>query len=563
MTISVTPWKTFRQGAGIALLFLLPVLGSCSGEDDVVTPPDPDVPEVPDRPAPDAELTPMIIPDEGRTDYIPAHDILIGSLCGFEGDTRTGNAYRGEGKPTTYYNIPLFESVPEGSDEGWWDNLVEEIAYSGVDYIMANLRGIQPTAPAKYVDQGDPNRLFYLVDAMQRRGLQDAFKIAFFDDCPASWEAARNEDLGRGYAQWNADNPGATTPYPLRNIEVGSQAFQDSILRYVWDYNLRIAFRNTPEEYMLKIDGRPLIFFWSCWFVGDEGSCNGKLVYLLDQIRARCMDEFGLDPFLVVDQDWTKRDHELTEATESLSGLNDWFNMQVPYTVRTFRGTTIGIGVPGFLVNDLTGDKMFLDADHGNLLNEALNHCVTNNSDIILLEGFTDVLENAAYWRSVDQTYYDFPNQRLNILRKWSSDPYPAEFRVEAEACDSYYDRSPGNSGGQYRKGDLDVKECTDTYRGWQVTSAQLKEWLRWEELPFSSGRSTIKLRYMSRSDASVRVDVGGVEGQEVSLPSTGGVWTDIDVALVDCPANGWHEVVLNIVSGIIDLNYFTIVRNG
>lgn len=64
---------------------------------------------------------------------------------------------------------------------------------------------------------------------------------------------------------------------------------------------------------------------------------------------------------------------------------------------------------------------MFFDADHGKRLTDALDDMVAKNADLVFLEGFTDMAENAAYWRSTDNIYYDFPNQRLNILRKYSS----------------------------------------------------------------------------------------------------------------------------------------------
>lgn len=544
-------WKYLRISASIFLLAGMCVLGSCSDDKETVVPPpieEPDEPDTPDEPSDD--------------EVIPEHNALIGSLCGFEGDLRKGKNYKGEGRPTTYYNVPLFEAVPEGSEEGWWDNLVEEIAYSGLDYIMMNCRGLQPDYPNKYVDHGDPTRLKYLVEAMERRGVQDEFKIALFDDCPATWEAARNEALGRGYAGYSSSDPQKRLPYPLKDIEVGTKEFQDSIFQYLWDCNLRLAFQNVPEKYLFKYNDRPVVFFWGCSFVGDEGSVRGKLVYILDQVRAKCIEEFNMDPLLVIDQDWTKRDPELSRATESLSGINDWFNMNKPYTARAFKDLTIGIGVPGFLVNDLSGSKMFLDARHGELLNEALRYCVRNYCDLILLEGFTDVLENAAYWRSTDEVYYDFPNQRLNILRKWSSDPYPLKFKVEAEACDYYEDKTTGNSGGQYRKGDLDVKVCDDEFKGWCVTEAQTDEWLRWVELPFRAGQSTIKLRYASSNATQVRFDIDGVEGAVAELPSTGGAWQEVDAATVTFDKNGWHEVILNVMSGDnnLDLNYFTIV---
>lgn len=53
-----------------------------------------------------------------------------------------------------------------------------------------------------------------------------------------------------------------------------------------------------------------------------------------------------MDPLLIIDQDWGKRDNTLTAATEVVGGINNWFNMDNPYTVRTFKDLTIGVGIP-------------------------------------------------------------------------------------------------------------------------------------------------------------------------------------------------------------------------
>lgn len=535
--------KNLKEYILFIAAFLL--IGCSDGNDETI------IPDKPGTEEPDPE------PGKPDEDEVPEHNAILGSLCGFEGDLRKGKIYKGDGRPTTYYNIPLFEAVPEGSEDGWWDNLVEEIAYSGLDYIAANCRGLQPSYPKKYVDHGDPTHIKKLIEAMERRGVTDKFKVAIFDDCPASWEAARNEDLGRGYAGYTIDNPGQRKPYPLKDINIDSKEFQDSIYQYIWDYNIRLAFQNIPEKYIFKYNGRPVVYFWGCSFVGDV---PGKLAYILKRIREDCIKEFNMDPLLIIDQDWGKRDNTLTAATEAIGGLNNWFNMSEPYTVRTFKDLTVGVGIPGFLVNDKAGGEMFVDADHGRLLEKALNYFVKNRAHIIFLEGFTDVLENAAYWRSTDKVYYDYPNQRLNILRKWSSNPYPKEFKVEVEACDNFEDKSSGNSGGQYRKGNLDIKKCNDIYEGWCVTATESGEWLKWVELPFSTGKSTIKLRYAAQATVKVRFDINKEEGNVVELPATSGSWKDVDVATVNFEKKGWREVVLNIISGDADLNYFTII---
>ena len=211
---------------------------------------------------------------------------------------------------------------------------------------------------------------------------------------------------------------------------------------------------------------------------------------------------------------------------------------------------------------------MFFDADHGKRLTDALDDMVAKNADLVFLEGFTDMAENAAYWRSTDNIYYDFPNQRLNILRKYSSSRAWAEsFRVEMEACDYFFDVSAKNSGNQYRTGSLDVAKIAgvapDKNTEWYVTSTEAGEWMEWKELPYAAGDITVKVCYAAKEDAKIRFDFGeGTkrrQGPVVELHATGGEWVTVDAFTMKSDVNGWRRKVLNIVAGKPDLNYFTI----
>jgi len=505
-------------------LLLTILLAACSGDD-------------PDGPDPE-------IPDPGTEE--PEHDYLIGSLFGFEGNVRKGNLKDNEN--TTLYNLPLFSG--QNTEEEWWDNLVEEFAYSGMDYAMANCRGVLPD-PNKYPDQGDPRRLKYLIEAMERRGVADKFKIAIFDDCPASWAAARNFDLYNKYTP-AIDNK---YDYPLDNLDG-----EGGVYKYIWDYNLKIAFQNVPDKYLLKFQNRPVIFFWSVNNFLDPGgkdNYSGKLSRILKRIREDFKKEFGADPFLVVDKAFYDRDY--TVYYPVVDGINDWFTMNNPYTLRTHNDVTIGVAVPGFSINDKKGNSMFVDANHGKQLTLALDRLVEGKSQIVLLEGFTDAYENASLWRSTDTKYYDYPNQRLNIVRRYTKEPYPKELKVEAESCDYYKDNTPGNSGGVFRKGDLDVKKCTDTYGGWCVADASAGEWLQWKELPLRT-KTTFKLRYASGTSAKICFCIDGKDGPETALAATGNEWKSVDAGTVDFETRGLHEVTIKILSGSIDINYFNIV---
>ena len=511
-------------------LVLASMIVSCSDEDNTIVPdtnPDPVIP---------TEGT-FILPAPAVESNIPEHSFLMGALFSYQKNLRNGeDAASGGTSSTTFYNKPLFEVKSFGATETeWWDNLVEEMVYSGLDYVAPNCRGRLPKAdtdPAYDRDHGDPTRIKDFVAALQRRN-EENLKIAIFDDCPASWAAARNFDLYQTYATFisaeTQQNKGLTDEevmYPLDNL--------DDIYKYIWD--------------------------------------KGKLKAILNKIHADFKSAYGEDLFICADRAFQDRDKEVDESV--VESLNDWFiaSEQAPtrssWTVRTFNGKTVGVAVPAFYTNDKSGTRMFFDADHGKRLTDALDDMVAKNADLVFLEGFTDMAENAAYWRSTDNIYYDFPNQRLNILRKYSSSRAWAEsFRVEMEACDYFFDVSAKNSGNQYRTGSLDVAKIAgvapDKNTEWYVTSTEAGEWMEWKELPYAAGDITVKVCYAAKEDAKIRFDFGeGTkrrQGPVVELHATGGEWVTVDAFTMKSDVNGWRRTVLNIVAGKPDLNYFTI----
>src|SRR5262249_23020266 len=160
----------------------------------------------------------------------------------------------------------------------------------------------------------------------------------------------------------------------------------------------------------------------------------------------------------------------------------------------------------------VNGDaSMILDANHGQTFNTNLTMTAGYKCQATLIEGFSDWEENCSVWRSKDTTYYDYPNQRINILRKYSNNPFPAGMKVEAEACDSFNDTTSGNAGNVFRDGNLDVQATTDTNGGWNVYNTAAGEWLQWQEIPMQ-GSTTLKLRVASAAaGAQVRFVVDGV----------------------------------------------------
>ena len=444
------------------------------------------------------------------------------------------------------------------SEKEWWENMVEEVDYAGLDYIALLSRGTTPGRADR--GMGDPNHIPLLIDAMNTRGI-NSFKLAIFDDCPNSWTAGLNYDLTGSTAQTYKFDVGDPNNY-----------------KYIWDYNLKIAIENIPDERRYKIDGRMVIIFWSIKDTWMTNMGNGNIEKILQYIRKQCFDTFGFYPYLVTMRSWFDRDASLMNST-SIDAVHDWFSSaggtsytNYSWTHRVTRQIIkTGCCVPGFSAADDVDGRPFLDptmgtGDKGLRLKTGLNNTVKAGAALTLVEGFTDAAEFAALWRSNDDgqyKFYEYPNQRLNILRSYSRTPYPELLKFEAEACDDYSDLTTGNSGGTFlHLGNMDVAKCNDLRGGWNVTGTQAGEWLQWRDLPLTP-ETKFQLRYKSTAVSSVKISVDGNSVATTSLPSTNGTWSTISAGNYSSPNNSLHTVRLDIESGSPDINYLTRVSSN
>lgn len=445
------------------------------------------------------------------------------------------------------YNQSIVKrKIPENANwsemEAWWQNMAEEVDYSGIDFIALLSRGNQPNAPDR--GNGNPKHIPKLINAMNQRGA--TFKLAIFDDCPNAWTGSKN---------WN-ESEGES--YTTTNIKFDCS--NPDNYKYIWDYNLKEAIDHIPDEMRYKIDGRMVIFFWSAkpsWMTNLEGN----LSKILQHIKDECLATYGFEPYLIIDSDWLDNDNSLTTAT--VDAVHNWFSAAggSSYTLQNWNGVITGACVPGF---GSPSHTPFLDpsmgtSDNGKRLKEGLENTVGAGARTTLVEGFTDAAEAAALWRSTDEsthTFYDYANQRLNILRRYTKNPYPDTLKIEAEACDFYLDLTPGNSGGKFLyQGNLDVADCSDTYGGWYVTNSQVNEWLEWKEVPITSG-TKFELRYKSSAESSIEISVDGTSLGVINLPSTNDVWSTMDVGAIIMTKNGLHAVRITVISGNPHINY-------
>jgi hypothetical protein len=428
----------------------------------------------------------------------------------------------------------------------WWENIVEEVDYSGLDYVALLSRGTQPNR-SKDLGSGDPKHINTLVKYMKDR--EAKFKLCIFDDPPASWRQSRNYDLyDKDFSKYELFDCANTDNY-----------------KYIWDYNLKLAIEYIPEEMRYTIDNRLVIFFWqvsASWMTNIDGNLSKILTY----IKEECQKTYGFVPYIIVQRAWLERDKSLTAS--DVDAVHNWFSAAggTSYTLHTHNQVKVGVAVPSFVKPSEPNNGVLLPAmgtsDQGMRLKFGLNNTVKAGARVTLLEGFTNAAEGAAFWRSGDKLYYDYPNQRLNIIRSYTQNPFPDTLRVEAEACDVHHDLTTGNSGGAFlHEGNLDVRKCSDKLGGWFVSHTQANEWMEWKELPLLKN-TKFQLRYKSIGPSSVQFSVNEAGLQTIALPPTGGVWTTIDAGTFSAEFNSPQTVRLTVVSGTPDINYFLRIPN-
>ncbi|WP_195655608.1 DUF5010 domain-containing protein [Bacteroides sp. 1001136B_160425_E2] len=558
-------------------------------------------------------------------------DGYMGVLVGLEGGLRTGDM---SSETTTLYNLPLFDVKALGAtEEEWWDNLVEELAYSGVDYAVANCRGWLPSE-TKRKDHGNPERIMDMIDAMKRRGVEDKFKIAVFDDSPASWHAARNWNLYKKYSQkvlelsdfdgYNSDTrfpeyelqPKPQTEeqlvYPLDNLDPNDPL---GCYFYIWTCNIKQAFANFYGEnsennkFLFKYKGRPVLYLWTLngflnkKYLGlgnKKIDCTGKLKAIILKMKEDFRREFGDELFVIPDRAWSDLDPQVRDDGV-VDAMHVWFSGRLHpgrlyaggnyYLLNNPRETDIwewhydndntpneyikvGTAIPGFWNNDLGGSGQFYDADHGKTLSTSLEMFTTqengmpgdgdHRADLIFLEGFTDLLENAAYWRSTDTRFYDYPNQRLNILRQYSHYPFPYVQKLEAEACDFYFNNKVYPNEMKYITLTGKVKRCKDANYGggWYVSGLRVNDHLQWKEIPFREGKTIVKVRYAyAVSEITLEVTVGDIK-RKVVLPISrkDGEWATAEAGEFTFSEKGYRDVTIKVLNGAVDLNYIHLV---
>jgi len=484
----------------------------------------------------------------GATIPARAGDLVVdvnADIDAFGNDQMSINSLLGFQTSNTLYALPMF-NASAGNHTAYWDNMVEQYDSAGVNGIAVWLKGNNHEAT-----------FANFVTAVNKRGVANKVKIMPFDDNPASWTAMWNFDHGNGYNY--------TAPFDVSN---------QANWTYVWDKNLKVFFQNVPDANRYKINGRPVYAVWS-GAPAFLSNINGNGSKLLNYIRQQCQTTFGFNPWILVPQEWITNDPS-SNASGVVDGVYPWFT-PVPgpvyhdWNTNTFNGVKYGVAVPQFHISnpaDGNYSTWIVNPQNGNTLANGLNNTIGAGCALTLVEGFDDYWENTECWRAANisstgaalgyaQTYFDYPNERINILRAHSNTPFPANLKEEAEGCDSFSGGVSG--GGVYRYGNITVQACTDTAGGWNVANTQSGQTLTWQSVPFP-GSTHILLRAATTSAGkTAHFVIDGTSYPSVSIPNTGGAqtWTTVDMGSYSAAANSYHTVALVLDNGGVNVNWW------
>jgi hypothetical protein len=496
-------------------------------------------------PVTDTTLRPVV------TDNLPVITSLTAYVYPNDSDA-VSNTVNGT---TIFYDAPLY--YPFDTDTpAWWDNLVAEELQARLAVIMFASRGTKTTNSTEINGNMNPRQLTRMVDAMTRASATNQFKLACFIDSPSLRDVYTSI---RGISGTNRLDMSLTNEW--------NEVF--------WLRGVKPWFDTVPGQYWFKVNGRPVIQWWSIsstWFANQSGNASKMLQFVADSFEA----SYGMRPGFILDGSWPGSLDPTSVNQPDVIGVNNWFGPpSTSYTTNTFNGFTCATAVPGFI------NPGYFDPSNGNYQNPVLviphnkvNGTGTNGDTLItgleagyevksqltVLEGWNDVREWAGYYRCADSPRYDFPSQYINIVRRYT-DFRTETLRLEAEGADDYFDTTAGNSGGAFRRsGDLDIR--TLSTNGWVVTATAAGEWIEFKDIQFSAGNYIFPVRYSSTASHTLRLYIDGVALPDATVPSTGGA-NIFDTAYLGTAgiAHGTHALRLFFVDGGVDVDWLFVKK--
>ena len=201
-----------------------------------------------------------------------------------------------------------------------------------------------------------------------------------------------------------------------------------------------------------------------------------------------------------------------------------------------------------------------------------------SNCQSTFIEGFDDYWENTTLWRArnIDEngralgyaeTGYDYPNQRINIVRRhWLIIHFPINLKEEAEGCDFFFGAAalPGKAN-YYRNGPIALEDTTDQYGGYDVCNGKAGETLKWLEVPMQGTVHLLVRAATMLSGRRLHFVIDDVKHPAVTLPKTGGgqIWTTVDMGTYMFADNSYHTVSLVWDTDGVSVNWWQVQTPG
>lgn len=441
-------------------------------------------------------------------------------------------------KNNSHWDWPMInKNIVDRDTNEYWDNLVEELLFSRVDVISLHGRGAwypnDPNKIGKSSGDMDPRLLKRFVEAVDRvgDGARASLKVAMWDDTAMYSDSYRYQNGGdRG----------------TNNFDMSKQANWD----FMFDSNVKLWFDTLPRDMWYKIESRPVISAWK--FQSEfKNTGKGNLKKLMNHICRRFSDRYGVAPFYILQDSWFDEDPSLKDV-ECVKGKHNWFSHDNKESEQymKYKNIKTGVLVPGFQSPVGHENFRFDDRENGNLLISGFNQGVNNGADFVLLEGWTNLIEGAGFYRSLSKKWL-YPNQYINIVRKYA-DPNPASLRFQAEAADTFSDTTSNNTLGDYSSRGIDVKRMTG---GWYVGDTKAGEWLEFKDITLGGGTYRFTIRAATNAAGKkVKLNLPGMS--TVTLPNTGGAFRLFHLGEVGL-SKAAHKVRLEIQSDGINIDWF------
>jgi len=389
-----------------------------------------------------------------------------------------------------YVQTTLYEPYNDFT-RGWWDNIFEEFMYAGICNSLILTRAT--VTESREWDTLKTN----LMPALARAGISPFMKFGQFEDCGA-WLGTFKNITGHDTIDWSD-----TT----------------TMIRIMWDLCVKRFFDFMPVQSQLQYEGKPV---WVGWGSGGI-NLQKNVSKVLREVKKRFKVQYNKDLFVIIDNSWRKGDSSITGA--EADGVQNWFCCGNAGTFFTWNTVDVGVCVPGFGIFDSVGAPKAhgatFDRGHGARLKQFLDSSVSVKADIMIEEGYVDIRESAGIYRSPS---WDFPSQYLEIVREFL-DQKTETRRFQAEACDSFYNKSNTNAGGSFSLRKLDAWPLSAPDAGWYVGGTEAGDWLTWKNALFANGAYDLFVRYSTAgADNRLVISLAG-KNDTVSLPATSGVF--------------------------------------